>query len=447
MSKHTTMPTTTTTTLKRRDLLKTTLFGGGGLGLRALATGLPVGFLARPLAAQAQEGPACDKAKAQYLILSTSSAGDPLNANVPGTYDFPDIAHAADPSMAATPITLGGRMYTGAQIWSTLPPWALERTSFFHHATMTNNHANLPKVLRLMGQTARQEMLPSIFAKYLAPCFGTVQVDPVSAGAGDVLSIDGRSLPNVAPTGLRDLLARPNTPLQRLQALRDTGLDEIHGILKERGTKAQLRYLDSLALSRRQARSLGTDLLDMLAGIKSDRSDGQIVAAVALIKMNVTPVVTIRLNFGGDNHTDADLMRSEVPQHISGVAQMGQLLTMLQTAGIQDQVTFAAYNVFGRTLKKNGVAGRDHWGSHHATVMIGKPIRGGVVGGLEPKSSDYYATPIDSATGEKRPGAGDIPFAETLPAMGKTLGAAVGVPGELLDRHILGGKIVKGGLV
>ena len=33
---------------------KTTVFGTSGLGLRALATGLPVCFLARPLAARAQ---------------------------------------------------------------------------------------------------------------------------------------------------------------------------------------------------------------------------------------------------------------------------------------------------------------------------------------------------------------------------------------------------------
>src|SRR5438477_109989 len=84
--------------------------------------------------------------------------------------------------------------------------------------------------------------LPSILAKYLAPCFGTVQVDPVSAGAGDILTIDGRDLPNVAPTGLRDLLARPNTPLMRLQAIRDQSLDEIYGALKDRGTKAQKLY-------------------------------------------------------------------------------------------------------------------------------------------------------------------------------------------------------------
>ena len=426
----------------RRSLLKTTLFGTSGLGLRALATGIPVSFLARPLEARAEVYQCADKPKAQYLILSTSNAGDPLNANVPGTYDFPDIVHAADPRMAATPISLGGKAYTAAQLWSTLPPWVLDRTLFFHHATLTNNHANLPKVLRLMGQTAKQEMLPSIFAKYLAPCFGTVQVDPISAGAGDLLSIDGRSLPNVAPTGLRDLLTRPNTPLMRLQGLRDTGLDEINKILKERGTKAQQRYLDSLANSRLQARSLGSDLLDMLSAIRSDRPDGQSAAAVALIKMNVAPVITIRIPFGGDNHTDDQLARSEVPQHATGIAQIATLMESLRVAGLQDQVTFAAYNVFGRTLKKNGLEGRDHWGSHHATVMIGKQIRGGVIGGLEPKAQDYYATPIDSRSGMPQPGGGDIPFGETLAAMGKTLGRALGVDPTVLDRNISGGKIV-----
>jgi hypothetical protein len=427
----------------RRSLLKKTLFGAGTFGLRALATGLPASFLARPLVARAEDLACADKSRAQYLILSTSAQGDPLNANVPGTYDFPDIAHSPDPRMAAADLPLGGQLFKAAQVWTTLPPWVLARTSFFHHATLTNNHANLPKVLRLMGATVKQEMLPSIMAKLLAPCFGTVQVDPVSAGAGDILTIDGRDLPNVAPTGLRDLLARPNTPLQRLQAVRDQGLDEIHALLKEQGTPAQKQYLDSLALSKRQARSLGSDLVDMLAAIKSDAVDGQIVAAVALIKMNVSPVVTIRIPFGGDNHTDPDLARSEAPQHETGVAQIGALWAALQAAGLEDRVTFAAYNVFGRTLKKKGIEGRDHWGSHHATVMIGKNIKPGVVGGLEPKANDYYATGIDAKTGGK---GGDIPFAETLSAMGKTLGAAAGLQPAALDRAIAGGKVVTGAL-
>jgi hypothetical protein len=428
----------------RRSLLKNTLFGTGTFGLRALATGLPAAFLARPLAARAEDIACWNKERAQYLILSTSSAGDPLNANVPGTYDFPDIAHAADPRMAPTQFALGAQTVTGAQVWSTLPPWVLERTAFIHHSTLTNNHANLPKVLRLMGATAKQEMLPSIVAKYLSSCFGTVQVDPVSAGAGDILTIDGRNLPNVAPTGLRDLLARPNTPLMRLQSVRDTGLDEMHTLLKERGTPAQRLFLDRLAQSRQQARTLGSDLVDMLGAIRNDSVDGQIIAAVALIKMNVSPVITIRIPFGGDNHVDPDLARSEVPQHETGVAQIASLWSTLQAAGLQDRVTFAAYNVFGRTLKKKGTAGRDHWGSHHATVLIGKNVRAGVMGGLEPKANDYYATSIDSKTGAI---GGDIPFAETLAAMAKTVGAAVGLEPATLDRHISGGKVIAGALV
>jgi hypothetical protein len=430
--------------ISRRSLIEKTVLGAGSLGLRALATGLPAAFLARPLAALADDFTCADKNRAQYLVLATSSQGDPLNCNVPGTYDFPDIAHSPDPRMAGTDFSLGGKMVRAAQVWSTLPQWVLDRTSFFHHATLTNNHANLSKVMRLMGATARQEMLPSILAKYLAPCFGTVQVDPVSAGAGDILTIDGRDLPNVAPTGLRDLLAHPNTPLLRLQATRDSALDEMHALMKDRGTKAQKNYLDSLAASRRQARSLGSDLVDMLAAIKSDGSDGQVIAAVALIKMNVTPVVTIKIAFGGDNHTDADLAKSEAPQQETGVQTITALWTQLQAAGLQDRVTFAAYNVFGRTLKKNGVAGRDHWGSHHATVMMGKNIKAGVVGGLEPKANDYYATAIDSASGRS---GSDIPFAETLSAMGKTLGAAVGLQPGVLDRYISGGKVVTGAIL
>jgi hypothetical protein len=435
----------------RRDLLSVGLgglLGAGNIGLRALATGLPAAFLSRPLAARADDYFTCaDKTKAQYLIMSMSSAGDPSNANVPGTYDFPDIAHSPDPRMAPAAINLGGKMVTGAQVWATLPQWVLDRTTFFHHATNTNNHANLGKVLGLMGATVRQEMLPAIIAKYTAPCFGTVQTDPVSAGAGDVLTIDGRSLPNVAPTGLRDLLTRPNTALNRLQTLRDQSIDEINQLLKREGTAAQRSFLDSLAVSRTQARSLGTDLLDMLAAIKSDGADGQVTAAIALIKMNVSPVIAIRLNFGGDNHTDADLLKSEVPQHELGVARIVQLMDGLKAAGLEDRVTFAMANVFGRTLKKLGVAGRDHWASHHVTLMIGKPIKAGVIGGLEPKSNDYYATGIDAATGAPvAGGGGDVPFAETLSAMGKTLGAAVGLRPEVLGQYIARGKVISAAL-
>lgn len=432
----------------RREALLKALFGGGYVGLRALATGIPAAVLSKPPRAWAQAAPAlcADKARAQYVIVSSSAAGDPLNANVPGTYEFPDIAHAQDPSMAATTFQMGGKPVKAAQIWSTLPQWVLDRTCFFHHATLTNNHPNLPKVMRLMGQTFKQEMLPSILAKRLAPCFGSVQTEPVSVGAGDILSFEGRGLPNLNPTGLRDVLARPDGALANLQTLRDRALDRMYAALKADGTAAQRRYLDDLARSRDQTRSLSGELLSMLDMIRSDRDD-QALAAVALIRMNVSPVVAIRIDFGGDNHADAELRQFEVPQHATGVAKLAELMALLKQHQLEDKVTFAMYNVFGRTLKKKGLAGRDHWGSHHATVVIGKGVRAGVVGGLEPQAGDYYATSIDAATGRGVPGdGGDVKFGQTLAAMGKTLGAAVGIAGEALDADITSGKVVAGAL-
>src|SRR5262245_17512643 len=123
------------TSLTRRQVLLGGLFGAGWVGLRALATGLPISVLSRPREALADEGTlmCTDPATSQYLILSTSSAGDPVNANVPGGYDFPDVAHSPDPAMAKTPITLAGKQYAAARPWSTLPQNILDRTCFFHH--------------------------------------------------------------------------------------------------------------------------------------------------------------------------------------------------------------------------------------------------------------------------------------------------------------------------
>jgi hypothetical protein len=228
--------------------------------------------------------------------------------------------------------------------------------------------------------------------------------------------------------------------------MRDRALDRMYASLKKTAGRPQLDYLDRLALSRGQARSIADDLLDMLSTIRSDRSDGQIIAAAALVRMRVSPVIAIRIEFGGDNHTDADLLQKEVPESEIGVQRIAALMETLRGYGLQDQTTFALYNVFGRTLKKLMLQGRDHWASHHTTILIGKSIHPGVIGGLEPAAGDYYASPIDSKTGRGVTGGGDIPFAETLAAMGKTLGAAVGVPRAALDTEISQGKVVEAAL-
>src|SRR5206468_391285 len=74
--------------LNRREHLKAWLTGAGALGLRSMATGLPVSFLLNPRSARA-DGACASGAGAQYLILSMSANGDALNCNVPGTYDLP----------------------------------------------------------------------------------------------------------------------------------------------------------------------------------------------------------------------------------------------------------------------------------------------------------------------------------------------------------------------
>jgi hypothetical protein len=430
----------------RRRTILGGLFGAGMLGLRALATGVPAAILANPrraLAADPYATTCFSQTKAQYLILSTSGSGDPLNANVPGTYDFPTIAHSLDPLMAKTQFKLGGTTVEAAAPWSTLPQPLLDRTTFFHHTTLTNNHANQPKVMRLMGATRRQEMLVSFFASQLAPCLQTVQQEPVvvgASGSGEFLSYQGRVLPALSPSALRDTLANPAGPLGTLQALRDADLDRLNAVFKAHGTSQQRAYLDRLAQTQTEARGISQALLDNLAAITANDPTNQVLAAVTLIKMNVSPVVSMHIPFGGDNHTDTDLA-GETKQTVAAAGTLAFLWQKLTDLGLQDRVTFAAMNVFGRTLSKKGTTGRDHLANHHTTVMFGKGIKPGVVGGLVPQAGDFAALPIVSATGAGDPN-GDIVFSDTLGAMGKTLGMAVGVSPDALDMNITQGKPV-----
>ena len=200
------------TPVNRRQALLTGLFGTGYVGLRAAASGLPAWFLMNPRKASAQDM-ACAitaKDKAQFLIVSASSAGDSISCNCPGTYTSPTIVHPADASMAATPFTLGTTMVTAAAPWAGLSAAVRNRTNFFHYAPGGIVHGDPPKSMRLLGQTANNEMVPSIYAKHLFQCLGTVQAEPVAVGTGgnalEMISFSGRTLPTISPTQLKQLL-------------------------------------------------------------------------------------------------------------------------------------------------------------------------------------------------------------------------------------------------
>ena len=69
-------------------------------------------------------------------------------------------------------------------------------------------------------------------------------------------------------------------------------------------------------------------------------------------------------------------------------------------------------------------------------------------GAQTPSKSDYGAQSIDSKTGRGVDGGkGDVSFEDSLGAMGKTLGAALGLSNQVLDANISQGKVVTGGLV
>jgi hypothetical protein len=428
--------------LSRRRMLMQALFGTGLVGLRSLASGIPASVLKNPRSKLDSVGCASN-ANAQYVIFSSSGSGDPLNANVPKTFDFADISHSPDPTMAATSMTLGGKQYTAAAPWAALPQSVLDRTCFFHHGTYTVVHPDISKVLRLEDVTNPHEQLPSLLAKTLAPCLGTVQVEPISLGP--LLTIDARPQPVLQPRALAALLASPTGALGRLQALRDADLDSLNALYKAEGNDAQKAFLDQYALSQQQARQISEDLLTTLQGIKDNTPASQVTAAVTLIRMNVTPAVGINIPFGGDNHVDT-LLAGETTQTVAGVGTIANLMTQLAAANMQDRVTFMTLNVFGRTLTKS-TNGRQHHGDHHCMVMIGKQFKGSVIGGLESVSGDYRAQSIDSGSGNGiAKDGGDVIFAETLAAAGKTLGVACGVTEAVLDANITGGKPIPAAL-
>jgi hypothetical protein len=431
------------TAIDRRSLLTGWLTGAGMLGLRAMATGLPISFLTNPSSALADA--ACTgPAGAQRLILSMSASGDALNCNVPGTYDLPPsfaagtVVHSdpADQTMTPTALTLAGQKWTAARPWSTLPQSVLDRTVFFHHSTGTANHGELGRVLQLFGALRRGQWLPSYFAKTLRGCFDTVQAQPVTIG-GEQLQFDGQYLPKLTPTGLKAVLAGPQGLAGKLQVLRDDTLDKLNATFKQQraATAAQRAYLDNMALAQSDLRRMIDQVAADLATITGDDAANQVTAAALLLKMNVTPVVTIHLPFSGDNHSD-NAFNAEAVQTNASLNNLKTLMTKLASYGLQDQVTFATLNVFGRTFDTQN--GRGHNASHAVSVLIGKGFKGGVVGGLLPGG---HAADIDAASGGASP-SGDLRAADSLASVAKTLAVGLGLSKAQVDDQITSGTAV-----
>lgn len=395
---------------------------------------------------------AAEVAPPQFLILATSSQGDPLNANAPGAF-VSGAENNPVPTLAPADVTFGADSHRAASVWGTLPAELRARLAFFHHRTYTNAHPEHRKVMALHGAAKStngngQEMLPSLLASELSAGLGTIQSEPVPLG-NELITYEGRSLDNVDPSGLKSLFDQPDDLLTSLTSLRDQQIDALYAELRASGTRIQRQFLDRHALGRDQVRKLGEDLAQLLVRLPTDPANrdsptDQVIAALALIKLKVAPVVTIHLPFGSDNHNDSDLT-IEAQETVDSVGVLGTLWSELSAAGLQDQVTFASLNVFGRTLKRNAGGGRNHNQNHHVMTLFGKHVRGGVIGGVGAVDGDFGAQAIDSTTGRASE-SGDIDPLSSLESAAKTLGAALQVSSERLEQRISGGKVVTAAL-
>lgn len=409
-----------------------------GLLLRSLATGLPPAFLLNPRASHAQ-----NMAPLQTLILATSSRGDPVNVNCPGSY----VQNAQNNGMlAAGDFMLGNTPTRSALVWQQLPEALRSRLAFFHCQTRSAAHPEYASTMGFHGSVknaagAGSEMFASMLAELGAEGLGTIQAEPLPL-CDEVLTVGGQPLQNLKPSEVKALFTPQEGRLANLNGLRDQTLDALWAPLRN-GRAAERAFVDRYARSREQADALGGQLIDLLGDLSDDEDtiDGvndQIIAAVAMASLNVAPVITIQIPFGGDNHRDTDLS-IEAAETTSGVAAIGDLWSRLVTADLQDRVTFAMLNVFGRGLLRNEGGGRNHNRQHATVVAFGAGIAPGVYGGVTP---DQIALDIDHRTGAGRAGA-SIPASESLEAAGKSIARAMGHAQEVIDMRILGGRTVE----
>ncbi|MEE2645377.1 MAG: DUF1501 domain-containing protein [Myxococcota bacterium] len=434
-----TRPQGITQQIDRRQLLRGGSKVGLGLLLRSLATGLPPAWIAGLSSARAQEA----MVRPQTLIFATSSAGDPVNVNCPGAYV--DGAEN-NPILESSRGDFGRARVRAAAPWQALPAPLRERLAFFHYSSRTAAHPEYASKMSFRGSVKNSagngaEMFASAVADLSAEPLGTLQREPVPL-CREVLTIEGQPLQNLNPSELKALFAPQEDQLADLRGLRDDTLNALYAGLRVDGTGRQRRFVDRYLQSREQARSLGDQLGDLLARLPTDpdavnHARDQVIAAVALARLNIAPVITIKIPFGGDNHQDSDLS-VEAEQTISGVGHIQALWDELNAAGLEDTVSFALLNVFGRKFQRNNQGGRNHNRHHGVMIAFGAAIQGGVYGGV---TGEGQALPIDPESGAGREGA-SVPVEETLEAAGRSLLAALGHSRETVERRIQGGAIV-----
>jgi hypothetical protein len=429
--------------ISRRHLLKGGAFGLSGLLLRSLAIGLPPAALMGPRTSFGQAG----RGALQTLILSTSSAGDPVNVNCPGSY-VSGVEN--NPLLNAVDFMLGDTPTRACEAWANLPPALHQRLAFVHYRTNSAAHPEYASTMAFRGSVKNavgngSEMFPSAVARMGATGIGSLQSEPIPLGK-ETITVEGNPLQNLKPSEIKELFSGEEQTFADLRTLRDQALDGLYADLKTSGTRSQRAFLDQYALSRTQARALGDSLGGLLEALPADPDpeaiDGaldQVIAAVALARLKVTPVVTVNIPFGMDNHQDGTL-EIEAEQTTRAGTVLTRLWQELEAAQLSDSVSFGMLNVFGRTLQRNGSGGRNHNRLHAVMVAFGAQINPGVYGGI---GADGGCLPINPTTGLGELN-GAIATDDTMVSAGKSLLAALGHDRDAIETRVQGGNIIEG---
>ncbi|MGC6416015.1 MAG: DUF1501 domain-containing protein [Bradymonadia bacterium] len=434
--------------MKKANLTRRTFLGGSaaasaGLLLRGLATGIPPALLLNPHKAMSQGA----NMRRQTLIMSVSQAGDPVNINCPGSYinDAPRN-FANNPLLSAVNGNFGGQTVRTAQPWAALPNALRRRLAFFHLKTFAAAHTEFDQTLTLRGAVKSaagngSEMFPSMVAQLNASHLGAIQQEPLLL-TGSRVSYESQPIQVTKPTAIKSLFTGAESALGDLRPLRDDTLDRLYAQLRASGSRPQMDFLERFVRGRDQARTLGNSLGTLLDRIPLNNDDkdsveDQVIAACALAQLGVAPAIIINIPFGRDNHQDSTL-EAEADQTRRGVASIELMWNELNRLNIQDDVSFAMLNVFGRTFHRNSRGGRDHNRHHGVMVSFGRHVKGGVFGGV---TGDGRCRNIRPNNG--RPvNNGGIAADATLATAGRSMCAALGMSNREIDQRIQGGRIL-----
>lgn len=452
--------------LNRRKFLRNSLLSALAVSSRSAVVGVPASFL---LAGQVHA--ALDTPK--FTIIAESGQGEASNACGPGTfatnssnigstvehpnpneinssvsriingrsYDAQDLATGAN-------VQLGAETVRAARLWNALPQDFRNHLSFFWMRTGTNAHPEFPLVKTCMGAlnddvlTNTPEELASAMAAEVAQDLGTTLTQPMLLDRSG--KFKGAPLSAASPTSIKNLFsASSNSTIspENYAALYNQTIDSLH---HSNLNPAQRSYLDNHALTQSQAAVIGDQLGDLLEDVNGNGFVDEIKTAIALIRLRVTPVISVRHFFSKDNHGDSTLT-TEVTDTLASISALNDYWRLITENNLQDEVNFCTLDVFGRTLRRNSQGGRDHFGNLTLGICHGPEFKGSVIGGMTEGTHRRQRVPvansINSATGAS---GGDIPAGSTLAAYGATMLKAAGVADERIALRMPTAKVVSG---